>query len=152
MSEIFKKLNLEEQKQIVVLDAPASFKSELAQLEDVQICRNLMNLAEVDFFLGFVTRQHDLNKMAKDATTKARGDAVIWFAYPRRSSKKYTCEFNRDKGWTELGKAGYEAMHQVAIDDDWSALRFRHVKFIKTLSRGEDNALSDEGKRRVKED
>ena len=68
-------------------------------------------------------------------TAKASGDAVIWFAYPKGSSKKYTCEFNRDTGWAELAKAGYEPVRQVAIDEDWSALRFRKVEHIKTMTR-----------------
>jgi len=149
VTEVFKKLNLKDLKQIVVVNAPESFESELAQLEDIQICRNLMNLAEVDFFLGFATRQHDLNQMARVVTTKARGDAIIWFAYPKKSSKKYSCDFNRDTGWTELGRAGYEGVRMVAIDEDWSALRFRHVKFIKTLDRDSDRAMSEEGKKRT---
>ncbi len=152
MSKVLEKLDLKEQKQIVVLNAPQSFEAELAELEDVQICRNLMNLAEVDFFVGFVTLQHDLNKMARNVTTKARGDAIIWFAYPNSTSKKYKCEFNSGSGWTELGKAGYERVRMVAIDDDWSALRFRHVKYIKTLRSDVGSAFREDDKNRTKEE
>jgi hypothetical protein len=38
----------------------------------------------------------------------ADGDATIWMAYPKASSKKYKCEFNRDSGWPTLGAAGFE--------------------------------------------
>jgi hypothetical protein len=34
----------------------------------------------------------------------------------------------------------------VAIDEDWSAVRFRRVDFIKTLNRPKDVALSVAGK------
>jgi len=36
----------------------------------------------------------------------------------------------------------------VAIDEDWSALRFRRVEFIKTMTRA--SAISDAGRSRVK--
>ena len=80
---------------------------------------------------------------------KARGDAVLWFAYPKGSSKKYKCEFNRDTGWHVLGAAGFEPVRQVAIDQDWSALRFRRAGFIKDMKRRSCMALSDEGKSRA---
>jgi hypothetical protein len=76
----------------------------------------------------------------------ADGDAQLWMVYPKGSSKKYKCEFNRDTGWTALGVAGYEPVRQVAIDEDWSALRFRKVAFIKTMTRNPDGAISRAGR------
>jgi len=34
----------------------------------------------------------------------------------------------------------------VAIDEDWSALRFRRVEFIKTLKRNPEGAISSTGR------
>ncbi len=48
-----------------------------------------------------------------------------------------------------LGKLGFEGVRQVAIDEDWSALRFRRVEFIKTMSRDKKRAMSELGKARV---
>jgi hypothetical protein len=45
-----------------------------------------------------------------------------------------------------LGKLGFEAVRQVAINEDWSALCFRRVEFIKTMSRDQKRAISAEGK------
>jgi hypothetical protein len=39
----------------------------------------------------------------------------------------------------------------VSIDDDWSALRFRKVDFIKTMKRREGMVLSKEGKAKIKD-
>ena len=61
---------------------------------------------------------------------------------------EYKCDFNRDNGWTRLGELGFEPVRQVAIDDDWSALRFRRVGFIKTMTRS--FAMTEEGKARIK--
>jgi hypothetical protein len=62
---------------------------------------------------------------------KAEGDALLWFAYPKGTSKNYQCDFNRDTGWSVIRDAGFDTVRQVAIDDDWSALRFRRVEYIK---------------------
>jgi hypothetical protein len=37
----------------------------------------------------------------------------------------------------------------VAIDEDWSALRFRRAEFIKTLTRDPGHAMSAAGRRRA---
>ena len=66
---------------------------------------------------------------------KSPGDALLWIAYPKGTSKRYTCEFNRDKGWGVLLGSGFDCVRQVAIDEDWSALRFRRIEFINHRSR-----------------
>ena len=146
MSTIFKKLNLKDQKEILVLNPPASFKPEMAALTDVTIQQDIESLENIEFSLAFVTQQAEVDSFAQAITQRAEGDAIIWFAYPKASSKKYTCEFNRDSGWGVLGKLGFESVRQVAIDADWSAIRFRRVEFIKSLTRAKENRLTDQGK------
>jgi hypothetical protein len=70
-------------------------------------------------------------------------------AYPKGTSKKYQCEFNRDSGWTTLGAAGFEPVRVVAIDEDWSALRFRRVEYIKSMRRKPTGAISAAGRRKA---
>lgn len=67
-------------------------------------------------------------------------------AYPKGSSKRYTATINRDKGWARLGAAGFEAVRMIAIDDDWSAVRFRRAEFIKTMKRDKEWAMRAAGK------
>ena len=59
---------------------------------------------------------------------------MIWFAYPKGTSRRYTCEFNRDTGWNVIRGSGFESVRQVAIDEDWSALRFRRREYVKSAS------------------
>ncbi len=70
----------------------------------------------------------------------------MWIAYPKGTSKRYACEFNRDTGWRALGRLGFEPVRQIAIDEDWSALRFRRADFIKSMTRAADRAISATGK------
>ena len=50
MPTVFAKLNLKDQKQIVVLGSPDSFESELAALKDVEIIRDLKKAKECSRF------------------------------------------------------------------------------------------------------
>jgi hypothetical protein len=83
---------------------------------------------------------------AKAIGRKAAGDAIVWLAYPKKSSKKYTSEFNRDSGWPSMGAAGFEPVRMVAIDEDWSALRFRRAEFIRTMTRPAERRFSAQAK------
>ena len=135
MNELFKKLNLKDQKEILVLNAPPSFDAELATLEGVRILHSMEQVEVIDFVLAFVTRQAQVNSLAARLFPKAHGDALVWFAYPKGTSKNYTCDFNRDTGWKTVEEAGYLGVRMVAIDPDWSALRFRRKEYIKKLTR-----------------
>jgi len=132
MGSVFEKLNLGSRQEIVVLDAPESFAPELARLPVIAIHHHLESVAEAAFWLAFVTRKSDVEKLAPEIARRAKGDAIVWFAYPKGTSKKYTCDFNRDTGWTPLKKLGFDTVRAVAIDEDWTALRFRRKEFIKS--------------------
>jgi hypothetical protein len=144
-----KKLNLKEQAAVLVLNAPPSFEPELTALEGVAVHRDGESVESVNFALAFAITQNEVDAFADVVAEKTVGDAVVWFAYPKGSSKKYKCEFNRDTGWGRLGAHGFEPVRQVAIDEDWSALRFRRVEYIKSLTRSKLDALSEEGKART---
>lgn len=149
MSTVFAKVNLKDQKQIVVLGAPASFESELTALKDVEILRDLKKAKAVAFSLAFVTSQKEVDSLAGAISLKAQGDAIVWFAYPKGSSKKYKSEIHRDSGWKVMGQAGFEPVRMVAIDEDWSAIRFRRADFIKNMKRSSEHRMSASGKARA---
>jgi len=146
MTTVFAKLNLKDHKQIVVLDSPSSFESELAALEGVQIIRDLKKAEQVTFSLAFVATQEQVSALAPAIARKADGDAIVWFAYPKGSSKKYKSQIDRDHGWDVLGREGFEPVRMVAIDEDWSAKRHRRAGFIKNMTRPEKYRLTEPGK------
>ena len=149
MASTFDKLNLKDHKQILVLNAPESFEPELKVLRGVAILRELRSAGEIEFSLAFVTKQKEVDTIGKAIAKKTKGDAVVWLAYPKRSSKKYKSEINQDSGWQVLGDEGFEPVRMVAIDEDWTAVRFRRVDFIKTLTRGKEHRMSTKGKARA---
>jgi hypothetical protein len=132
MPTIFEKLNLKDQREILVLDAPESFVPELAALREVTIHRTLRAGGDLHFLLAFVTRKREVDALAPRIAKLAKGDAIVWFAYPKGTSKKYQCDFNRDNGWDAIKALGWDTVRAIAIDEDWSALRFRRNEHIKT--------------------
>ena len=97
--------------------------------------RDVKKAKAIHFAIAFATQQAEVDALSKALTAKAEGDALIWFAYPKGTSKKYPCEFNRDAGWDVLRSLGFDAVRAVAIDEDWSALRFRRVEFIRAAGK-----------------
>jgi hypothetical protein len=136
MPSVFEKLNLKDQLEILVVHAPSSFEAELAALRNVDVLRDPKKTKTIHFALAFATKQAEVDALSKVLVDKAQGDALLWFAYPKGTSKKYTCDFNRDTGWKVLRDAGFDTVRAVAIDEDWSALRFRRVEFIKPAAKG----------------
>jgi len=76
------------------------------------------------FILAFTPYRKDLDRISEAILPYLGKDTVLWFAYPKGTSKKYKCDFNRDKGWDIIMAAGYQGVRMVSVDDDWSALRF----------------------------
>jgi hypothetical protein len=131
---VFSKLNLGENAEIVVLNAPKSFEPELARLKNIKVLRDPKKPKALTFGLAFAVTQAELDRVSTILAAACEGDAVLWFAYPKGTSKRYSCEFNRDTGWRVIRDAGFESVRQVAIDEDWSALRFRRLQYVKRSS------------------
>jgi hypothetical protein len=79
--------------------------------------------ATADVVLAFVRLRADLDTVAAPAITAARDDRLAWIAYPKAG--KLGTDLNRDVLRDLLAARGVQPVRQVAIDDVWSALRFR---------------------------
>ena len=132
MGTLFDKLNHKGQQTIVVIDSPPGFEGELRQLQGVKILRDAPGSSPVEFAIAFVTQRKEVDRAARTLLGKLADDAVLWFAYPKGTSKTLQSEINRDTGWEALLKAGFDTVRLVAIDADWSALRFRRKELIRS--------------------
>ncbi|HMI38107.1 MAG TPA: hypothetical protein VK505_10840 [Steroidobacteraceae bacterium] len=144
---LFRKLNLGTHRTVHVLNAPNSFQSHLAALAHMNLQVSSRLNGPVSFALAFATTQKALDKVSAGLAAAAQGDAILWIAYPKGTSRRYQCEFSRDSGWKVLGAAGFEPVRMVAIDEDWTALRFRRVEHIKSMTREASRTHSREGRR-----
>ena len=150
MDAVFKKMNFKDSKNIVVINSPASFEANIDAMQGLTtFVHDLGAVDKTDFILAFCTKQAEVDAVGIEAAVKLVGDGLLWFAYPKGTSKKYKCDFNRDTGWAILGENGFEPVRAVAIDEDWTALRFRHVENIKKMTRS--SAITEKGKERIGE-
>jgi hypothetical protein len=76
-----------------------------------------------DALLVFVRNQAELGKHAEAALDHAADDRLTWIAYPKAG--QLDTDLNRDVLWSLLEGKGVRPVRQVALDDTWSALRFR---------------------------
>lgn len=131
MTPVFKKLNLKVKQQITVLNAPDSFQKELKEMEGYSVIEEFSVTEYSDFIMVFVYNKKELDAYVKQILPYLKGDAILWFCYPKKTSKKYTSDIHRDTGWEKLADCNYRGVRQVAIDEDWSALRFRNKMYVK---------------------
>lgn len=151
MDAVLRKMQFRGISPVVVLDAPN--ESEAMLSEWAQQATLIRDASEVDapapMVLRFVRTCADIERLAAHTVGLLAEDGLLWFAYPKKSSRRYRCDIGRDDSWGALGDLGFEPVRQVAIDEDWSALRFRPVGDITSFTRESTRALSAEGRRRA---
>ena len=141
-------MNFKSPKTTVILNSPESFEANISHiLEFTDVKKSIDGVENADFVIVFATKQTEVDATADIFASLLSPDGLLWVAYPKGTSKRYQCEFNRDNGWAKLGDVGFEPVRQVAIDADWSALRFRRVEFIKTMTRS--FAMTEKGKAKI---
>lgn len=83
-----------------------------------------------DVVLLFVRSQDELQARLSEALALVSSDDVVfWIAYPKKR-KGVATDIHRDDGWRPVHEAGFGPVSQVAIDEVWSALRFRSERLI----------------------
>ena len=150
MNTLLKKLNFKTQKSILVLNAPVEFKRTAEDFGELLGVRTEIDENEIEFSLTFCTKLSEIEQLAPKITEHLVEDGLLWFAYPKKSSKKYCCEFNRDNGWQVLGDLDFEGVRMIAIDEDWSVVRFRRPEKMKELKRDPGWIMSEVGKKKAK--
>lgn len=151
MNDVLKKLNYTNETNVLVLNAPGDLEPLLEAFRaSSTVDTTARKGVQYGFVLGFATTLAQVQRVAGLLETSLEpGDAKVWMCYPKGGSKRYACEFNRDTGWASFGSAGFEGVRQVAVDEDWSALRFRRAEFIKSMKRDASRAMSERGKART---
>ena len=135
MKNLPEKLNYKGQKRISIINADSTFINSISlQLKDVIIDQKIDPRYPYEFIIIFVKTDSDVEQFAPMTLHNLMADGVLWFCYPKKTSKNYISEIDRDHGWKVLNDSGLYGIRVVAIDKDWSALRFRNKKYIKSAS------------------
>ena len=107
-----RKLNLKPGMKARVVGKPAD-----VDLSDVPTSAN------GEAVIVFVRTLAEVNAKAAPAVAAAKEDRIAWLVYPKAG--KLDTDLNRDILWRHLLKKNVQGVRQVAIDDTWSAMRFR---------------------------
>jgi len=135
MKNLLDKLNYKGQNRIALINAGVkTFQTLSKELKDVQIDKEIDPRYPYGFMILFVKSVSEVEFFAPIALHNLLADGVLWFCYPKKSSKKYTSDLERDNVWKALNDFGFHGIRLVAVDEDWSAMRFRNVKYIKSYS------------------
>jgi hypothetical protein len=135
MKKLLEKLNYKGNSRIAVLNADENFSASLSkELNEVTIDRDIDPRFPYNFIMIFVRNQVEVEAFTPIALHNLLCDGILWFCYPKKTSKKFSSDIDRDHGWKTLNDVGFHGIRLVAVDNDWSALRFRNIKFIKSVS------------------
>jgi hypothetical protein len=133
---LLSKLNYKVQDRIAIINAEEKFLISLAdELKNVVVDKVTDPRYPYNFMIIFVRSVKEVEHHTPFALHNLYADGVLWFCYPKKSSKNYSSDLDRDHGWKVLNDSGFHGIRIVSIDNDWSALRFRNIKYIKSLQK-----------------
>ncbi|MCU0489930.1 MAG: DUF5655 domain-containing protein [Anaerolineales bacterium] len=120
---LLKKLNLKIGQRVLLLDPPTGYAE---RLDEVRPELNAVGI--YDFVQLFVPDSTALAARWAEALAVLGPQGALWICYPKIQSG-LNSDLTRDAGWEPVFKAGYRPVTQIAIDETWSALRFKPAAF-----------------------
>lgn len=128
-----KKLRLAVDHSVVVLNAPEGF---LAQLQPgpAEVKTELQPNETYDAVLLFVRDVDELRRLGAAAIHATRTNGLLWISYPKGGQTRGATDLPATPWWVQrdvLGEitleTGYRPVAFVAVDDNWTALRFKRA-------------------------
>jgi hypothetical protein len=121
-SPLARKLLIKPENIVLVVNPPEGFRELLGELP---VDANLVEPGEGpgQVVLLFVRSQAEMKAKAERALEALTPGGVFWIAYPKVASK--TSDLSREKVSETLSDHNWRPVTQIAIDDTWSAMRFR---------------------------
>ena len=135
MNELLKKLNFKGYKRIVIINAEEDFLNAISgELSGVITDKEVDQRCPYVFMLIFVKKVKEVENIAPVALHNLTADGILWFCFPKKTSKLFTSGLDRDHGWEALNRSGFYGVRLISVDENWSAMRFRNIRFIKSKS------------------
>lgn len=83
-------------------------------------------LAEAEVVVQFVRNRTEFEAKIPPLLKSIRADAILWVAYPKLTSK-LAGDISRDVIHSGAPSLGIDCVSQIAIDEDWSAMRMKRL-------------------------
>ncbi len=124
MQTMFEKLQLTEEKNLLIQGLPSSIEKQFAKIAFAKNVTPLLKSRRIDFALIFAINETQLNGILKEVLPALDEEGKLWIAYPKTTSK-IVSDLNRSCSWKMLYQNGFESEHQVTLDHVWTALLFK---------------------------
>jgi len=125
--EILKKLVYKGSPEGAIINAPDGFEDAFVKA-GFQISVSQKTLKH--FTILFVNDKADFQKYFKKVVDAVAYDSIFWVVYPKGGSGVKT-DVNRDILWKLAEPFGIRPVSQRAVDEIWSAMRFRPIEAVK---------------------
>lgn len=123
------KLLLKPGQRVAVVNAPEGYVEGMGPLPGgVQISESLQGTYDVVQI--FLRDKAAVDRHAPAAIAATNPGGVLWLSYPKKTGAIKT-DITRDHGWETVYAAGWRPVTQIALDETWSALRFRPTEDVK---------------------
>ena len=119
------KMHLRSGERVLLVNAPEAHAATLAAPSDVEVCTT--QDGTFDVIDVFVTTREALEAEVPRLKTLLKPDGKLWIAYPKGTSSRLSADINRDDIRRYALTVGLQTVAQVAVDDDWSAIRCKVV-------------------------
>ena len=124
---IFEKLQLTNEKNLLIQGLPSSIEKQFCKLSFAKNLTPLLKTRKIDFALVFAVSENQLNGILHDIMPALKSESKLWIASPKLTSKIVT-DLNRESSWSKLANASYESIEQVSLDHVWNATQFRKTE------------------------
>jgi hypothetical protein len=126
MQTMFEKLQLHEEKNLLIQGLPSSIEKQFTKLSFAKNVTPLLRSRKIDFALVFAVNQNQLSSIMQDVIPALHEEGKLWIAYPKAASK-IVSDLNRECSWTCIRNKGFESIHETCLDHVWSAIRFQRM-------------------------
>lgn len=121
---LIEKLQLKDEKNLLIQGLPSSIEKQFIKLSFSKNLTPLLISRKVDFALVFAVSQQQLKGILKEVVPALQYDVKLWVAYPKLTSK-ISSDLSRDASWDFIADYGFEGVRAIALDNVWSAIRFK---------------------------
>ena len=119
------RMHLRAGERLLLVGAPDGYGTTLTAPESVEVTNTPEGTFDV--IQVFVSTRAALEAEAPRLKALLKPDGKLWFTYPKGTSTRLTADINRDDIRRYALTVGLQTVAQVAVDDDWSAIRCKVV-------------------------
>jgi hypothetical protein len=111
---VAEKLQVKKERRLALNDSPLAIEAPTAPLREAEVV------------VQFVRNRAEFDGKVPAVLKIIRADAILWVAYPKLTSK-LAGDISRDIIHGAAPAFGIDCVSQIALDDDWSALRMKRI-------------------------